>query len=424
MLGLAPLRWVGKISFSLYLWHWPVIVIAEQRSSTPLSTVERFGCAAMTLALSATSFYLVEHPLRSSALLRPKGARNSWERSRKALLVGAIAIAIAVGVSALTHDRAAVAIDRASRRPEGTSAAASSLVPTLGASVAAQVAALQSRVAQLVREGLALRRIPDDVNPPVLRLQRDPRFSACLQFRRDVTVKPCTFGDTASKRILVAFGDSHAMEWMPALDAYGRQAAYRVITVNKEACPVPDIDVYTGQAPGQPAQTVVAGAYPECTTWRAHALEYIRSLKPVAVVLAFGGENTTPEAFEESTWLSGLRGTMRKLAATGAHIVEIGTNSQLSQDPGQCLSRKGADPTDCQASFLDTVRLRIHAESVVVRSEGGGFIDVRPWMCVDTHCPVIIDHRIAYADFGHLSPQYVLDVQPLLAASFRSEGLR
>ena len=81
-------------------------------------------------------------------------------------------------------------------------------------------------------------------------------------------------------------------------------------------CSIPAIPVFTATP---------LGPYPECTSWRAGAFRYIRSLKPTAVVVAFGAEGTSVGHFDLAVWLSGLRTSMRTLVGTGARVVEIGT---------------------------------------------------------------------------------------------------
>ena len=207
--------------------HWPVFVIAEERSATPLSNVARVVCVLITLALSVASYYAIEHPLRSSPLLRARNPRTEWDRARKALALGAAAIVVALAVSVYTNNRAASAIKQASSgaATTGRSAVPSTLTAAAGASANAQIAAMQNQVGALVRQGLTLDRIPPDVNPPALELALDPTFSRCLQPRSATTVKPCTFGTPTGHRTLIVFGDSHAMQWMPALDVLGKRVA-------------------------------------------------------------------------------------------------------------------------------------------------------------------------------------------------------
>ncbi len=415
VLGWAPLRWLGKISFSLYLWHWPVIVIAEERSATPLSNVARVACAVFTLVLSIATYYAIEHPLRSTKLLRVANPSNSWERSRKPLAVGAAAIVVAVSVSVYTNNRAAFAINRADRATPAKGSGlepASSLRTVSGLSAKDQVTSLQQQVHTLVQQGLALDKVPVDVMPPVTKVRLDPRFTPCLQRRNETDVKPCVFGQTTSSRILVDFGDSHAMHWAPALDIYAKQAGYRLVTVFKIACPVPSLQQFSQQGP-----------YPACTTWRANALKYIQSLRPAVVVMTFSFDNLLlGKPPNLKLWGTGLATSVRALRLSGARIVQIGNNPTLEQDPGLCLSRPGANPKSCTTTF--GYRESGATERAVDQSFGATYIDVEPWFCVDGKCPVIIDKRVAYRDVQHLSPEYVSDLVPILSATLRAAGLR
>lgn len=421
VLGIAPMRWIGKISFSVYLWHWPVLIIAEERSATPLSNTARVACVAITLALSVASYYAIENPLRSTSLLKAVKARTDWERSRKALLVGAAAIMVAVTVSAYTNRRAVQVINGTTTRANGV---ASTLQTTPSLSPAQQIVDLERQVRSLVQQGLSLHTVPPDVDPPVLQISTAfiPKFKSCLLPRDVVAVKACIFGAVKARQTLVVFGDSHAMEWMPPIDEYGRRAGYRVVAIYKSSCPVPSVDTYVGQLDFGPTQAIT-GPFRQCTQWRNSALRYIRALKPTAVIIAFQQSvRAETRAFDPKWWISGLKTSVRALEASGALVIEIGDNATLSQDPGLCLSRRNADPNDCVVTFPHPDRAGL--EAPVLESLGATFIDIEPWFCIDLHCPVIIDNRIAYANRGHVSAQYLSALYPLVAAELHAAGLR
>jgi peptidoglycan/LPS O-acetylase OafA/YrhL len=69
LLGVAPLRWLGRISYSLYLWHWPVLVIAAQAFG-PLTGVTRTGLVLLSVVLAILTYAAVEDPIRHSERLR------------------------------------------------------------------------------------------------------------------------------------------------------------------------------------------------------------------------------------------------------------------------------------------------------------------------------------------------------------------
>jgi peptidoglycan/LPS O-acetylase OafA/YrhL len=86
----APIQWVGKISYSLYLVHWPIFAIATQYALKPLTLLNRFELIGVSFILAAVVFYVVENPVRKSMwLLRRKGAT---------LMFGAILIGLSLAL--------------------------------------------------------------------------------------------------------------------------------------------------------------------------------------------------------------------------------------------------------------------------------------------------------------------------------------
>jgi peptidoglycan/LPS O-acetylase OafA/YrhL len=69
LLGTPPFRWIGKLSFSIYLWFWPVFTIAAENTSNPLSSVHRLVLVAVSVAGAAVTYGLIENPIRTSKRL-------------------------------------------------------------------------------------------------------------------------------------------------------------------------------------------------------------------------------------------------------------------------------------------------------------------------------------------------------------------
>ena len=306
LLGVRPVRWLGRISYSLYLWHWPVLIIADERSSHPLNASARVVCVLITLALSAASYYTIERPLRYSQRREREPSRSAWMRSRDAILIGTIAILFAVAISAYTNHRAQLAGAKINERGE----AQQSSLTSSAATPQARGEELQHVVQKLVRRGLALHSVPSHVQPPVLRLSTAfvQKYRNCMQGPKEIDIRTCSFGDPTSTRTLLVFGDSHAMQWMPALDTYGSQAGYHVVTLYKAGCPTPSVTVFLPA----PLPSTSRFPFPECNAWRAAALDYIGRTKPNLVVTAYSeGQTSTTGQSDPARWLSGLRKTVR-----------------------------------------------------------------------------------------------------------------
>ncbi len=92
LLRLPPFQWLGKLSYSLYLWHWPILIIVAQHLGHPLSVPENLLLVLLALCLAALSYFLVESPLRHWSLLRP-----GW----RSVLMGGMLIGISLLVATI-----------------------------------------------------------------------------------------------------------------------------------------------------------------------------------------------------------------------------------------------------------------------------------------------------------------------------------
>ena len=91
-------------------------------------------------------------------------------------------------------------------------------------------------------------------------------------------LRPCEFGDKDGEQTVVLFGDSHALQWLPALTGPARRQGWRVVTLTKAACP--PAQILSGR------KEAIAGE--SCERWREKALRWIRTNKPEVALLAGG----------------------------------------------------------------------------------------------------------------------------------------
>ena len=93
ILRLPPFQWMGRISYSLYLWHWPILVIAAEYAGHSLSVSDNLLWLLLALALSIASYKLIENPIRHSGLL----ARST----PLSILLGVALIVLSLGVATI-----------------------------------------------------------------------------------------------------------------------------------------------------------------------------------------------------------------------------------------------------------------------------------------------------------------------------------
>jgi SGNH domain (fused to AT3 domains) len=179
LLSLPVLRSLGKYSYSWYLWHWPILTLAEARlSSLPL--YGRVLCAAAALGLAVLSTRLIENPIRFHPRLVQ---RNAWSLGLAALL-------------------------------------------TLGG------IGLSGSWRQLVQRTEQFRVFVQ----PIRDVPRFYQFGCVTPFL-DARLRECVFGDVNSSTTVVLLGDSHAAQWFPALESISNQNRWRLVTMIKMACP-------------------------------------------------------------------------------------------------------------------------------------------------------------------------------------------
>jgi peptidoglycan/LPS O-acetylase OafA/YrhL len=179
LLSSRPLQYLGGISYSLYLWHWPVLMFARDIIHTDSAAV-RAGCVALSVALAALTHVAVENPIRF----------NSFLGSRPLLSLGSAGLSMTICMGGFATWW--VALNHSA----------------------------QFRKFNQVR---------NDV----------PSFYAtgCTADLIDDSLKQCSYGEISNPvSTLVLFGDSHAAQWFPALKNIAESRHWKLVTIVKSAC--------------------------------------------------------------------------------------------------------------------------------------------------------------------------------------------
>ncbi|MGC4192520.1 MAG: acyltransferase family protein [Thermomicrobiales bacterium] len=384
VLRLAPFQTVGRLSYSLYLWHWPILVIAAAWAGSDLALPANLVLCLLALGLAQITYVLVENPVRNAAVLKRAAPITS-------LSVGVVLIVFSLGISNLALALQATQGERVSE------------------DATLQQLPLEHEVLAAVAAGVDVTDWP--VQPP--RISNIAYSKACNVSRSDTSGPACVFGDPEGKTTAVIYGDSQAAMWVPALDLIGKQEGIRFHAVTKPGCAPVGLRTYS---------YILKREYTECNEYRTWAMDKIEEIQPDVVLmtgafrglpLAVNGEPVTDGVSE--AWMDGLSSTVDQLELVSGRVVVIG-EMPYPNDPGiDCLSAHPGDVGACDTPIEDAVDAEHNRmQRQTAEAAGATYIDVTPWYCTDAVCPAVIGGLTVHRDRNHTGENYVVYLAQVL----------
>lgn len=405
VVSLRSVCWVGDVSYSLYLWHWPILVLARERWGTALSPAATGALVVLAVVISAASYHLVENPLRHGRLVRGRRALILWPVALSAVVVSVVwANARAASVTA-SLARASAAYDAAYPRVSAPGSA----------SVGQATPSVPARVRAAVRRAAAGAPVPYPLDNGG-RLGRDLwqfRYRCTADWER-TSSDLCPVGDEQASTTLVVYGDSHAGMWLPALDALGAREHFRVIPLVKFGC-----------GPFDVTQLHDGHAYPECAAWRSWALTRIAQLRPAAVVLAYRSllyVDPPAGSTREDAWTAGVSSALASLAPLTDEVEIVSDIPDLGFDPADCVTRPGARLRSCMGSPRGDMAVGNELTGSAAHAAGVRFVDVTDLVCADGRCPVVVERTVLYRDDAHLTMTWVRQLTDAVGQRLRLDA--
>lgn len=372
VLALRPMQYLGDISYSVYLWHWPLIVFASLHlADSRISPTMGGFILAATIVLAAASKRFIEDPFRHPAPTTPP---------LRSIASGATSVLGVVSASAVML----VVIQNS-----GTKAALMRS-PDKYPSVRALSAGVP---APPVEEFVpALTNVRDDI--------ADAYWNGCHVKKRSTELKPCLFGPPDAEFHVLLAGDSHAANWIPAFEELARTRGWRVETHTKSSCPLlvarVELRIRNEVTP-----------YDACYRWGRRLLRHIQKTKPDVVVLAQSSGATLVEPGVPievpivETW--------RRILKSGVRVVAMADTPRHPVDPVECIERDPACASDRHSVMRDN---RFVAASRI--EPRVATIDMNDMLCTQTQCPMVIGNVIVWRDKHHLTATYARDLAPHL----------
>lgn len=413
--------YIGDISYSLYLVHWPVIVMlsAVMDPGVYFSIV----AVALTFALAIASFHFVETPLRRAqwgkfrdALRTIRERQYSPQRSSVSAAVGALTLIViaTVGYTAQTGaqrgaslppvDIGAVAADTA---PSGAELQLGPLATGLQGEIVAALNATEWPTMDPSMESV---------------IDGLPAPAEVYQCSRGAIpdVAACTWGSPTAATDAVLVGNSMGMAYSGPLRemALNSGGQLRLHTEAKAGCYFSELLIDTGFGQQDP----------DCPARKRHAIDYINQTKPDVVIIANSyNEYTvlgTGQQLTVDEWIKSVQALITQFRGSTQKIVILAPPPS-DADIRECFSSRTSTPADCVTKISDVWRSVAEAEQQLAESIGGTWVSSLPWFCnvKGTLCPAVVATTPTKMDRSHMSPPYGHKIYPVMAETFIAAGV-
>jgi peptidoglycan/LPS O-acetylase OafA/YrhL len=377
LFSLRPMRATGRVSYSWYLWHWPVLILL----SVGLG-LEGLGWSVALVAASWIPAYLayryVEDPVRR-APWAVRSVRRSLQVGLIASLLGiAGGVALAVAPTSTQINAAAVGSGELGSRLAPRPGPAGVVTPTLEDA-------------------------PTDL---------PPRYEKCHLRWLDTQPRNCVFGRPDGRPVIALWGDSHAGQWIPALTRAAKARGWRLETYTKIGCPVPDVRDWI-HAYSRP--------YVECDEFRQAVLARLGGPNAPDAVVAI---SLQPDSLVDSTgelvdgpvvdtmWRDGWMATAEAVRATGAHMIVLRDTPALADNPLVCLGLHLESPGECDQPRQTVVPPASQDMDVVDGIPGVVGVDLTDGICFVDRCPAVRSNLVVFRDDDHLTATYAKALGP------------
>jgi hypothetical protein len=376
--GTRPLVWIGGLSYSLYLWHWPMIVTARELGGDPSPLI---GLAIVVLSFVPAwlTHHLVENPLRhSSVLSRTPRLALGFGGSFTLLGVAAGLALVGPAVNAARHEPATVDVLGAAALGDDPS--------TYGGA---------DHVELIVPEPLAA---SQDVP--------DAYAEGCQSAAGSSEVTSCHYGDRAGEVTIALVGDSKALQWISAIDRVADARSWRVVTFTKSGCAFTDAVILLKGRP-----------YNDCAAWMDAVHARLLADPPDIVItsqvrgLALNDPHDVSAGESRAAMVAGLHQRWSALASTGVRVVVLRDNPGPPGDVAPVYECVAEHLDDLQACAFDRHTGSSGAGDAQAEAAEGvpgiSLVDLTDYVCPAGECLPVIGNVLVYRQGSHLTKTYV-----------------
>jgi len=393
LLRRRPVQWTGDVSYALYLWHWPLIVLAPFVLERENDTTTLVAILALTFVLAGLSTHLVENPVRHSTFLRRHHPLLTFAIAGTvmAALILPAQQAIAAGERVREQDRQATA-QIVEQAPECFGAAA------------------RDDENPCVNPGLQAVRVPD----PRSATEDRPPDLWCSQRDVGVTVKPCRGGDWSDPKALkvAIVGDSHARMMSSVLREWADDGRVAWEGYFQSGC------LWTTAKPWQ-TQFV-----DECDDFKRQMGKVMadRADEYDLVITTGRADRLRGPAADRTARLLESWSVVTDRNVPVVALSDI--PAQERDEVNTCLAQRPRDQEgECALDRRETL---VEPDPFLAAAEAGTNthgLDLHDLVCDERECPAVIGGVTVYADSNHLTDTFVRTMAPIVWRELTQAGL-
>lgn len=439
LLLTRPFQFLGRISYALYVWHWPILVLCVYYFNVPkVSPALGAAVIAASVVLAWLSNKLIERPLRQGkkpernwVLLSPKywaKSLSAWPKAVYAVLILVLAGSVVASPKYLQHR------EDVNSEQLWDLAADRSIYP----------GAASFLVNAPVPENMPIVPPLEDFHALLPQTQPD---GCQIGFDSDALIltknfnrsdEECAYGDVNSDKTIYVIGGSHSEHYIPALDIVGRNRHVKMIPLLKMGCPV-----------NAKITRVNGEEYPSCLSWSEKVVDYIKENPPTEGIFMTGtrpssisgaGPEQVPQEYRDlvqsftdqgihswlmrdNPWQTTDKGAPRDMRACVAEMME-GKQGEVAENedfPG--LANPGrpnfdevlAINAECGQSVWDSL-LPVDPSIEAYKGMDVTLMDLTAAICREDWCPSIIGNMAVYRDAHHFNNIFAETLAPEIEA--------
>ncbi|WP_312881306.1 acyltransferase family protein [Actinomadura alba] len=377
LLASRPLKYAGDVSYSLYLWHWPLLIFYRVKIDGDVGLLAGGGILAVSFVLAAGTTWVTDHAAGWAGRAR---AARSWSLALGLACLLPV-VFVTVGWSAQleqeSHDR----------------------VPHTDDLVRYPGAAVLMRRPVVEPPRLPIRPAPDVATQDLPSVYEND----CMQNTRESELEQCSYGAKQPSHTITLIGNSHAAQWLPALEKMAAPNGWRIVVMTKGSCMLADEEqIYKGKP------------QPSCTAWQENVMAELKRRPPDLVITT----GTHSSGTEGETLTPGMISRWRELGSMGVRVLALRDTPRFRFKAPECVEAKGRDEcTEAESYSLAKISPILALRDAPVNVK---FSDFTPYLCPNDRCPSVIGNVLVYWDsFGHFTATFTRTMTPLLERQVR-----